>query len=77
MIKILTAVVLTLAIPAVAQAQAKASCCEKMEKPCCKKVDKDCCKDMDHSKMDHSKMGHDMKEMPAGSAPAIDHSKHQ
>lgn len=57
--KILTAVALSIALPALAHAQPapapapKASCCEKMK-------DMDCCKD---GKMDHSK--HDMK---AGSA---------
>ncbi len=59
---VLTAIALTVAIPAVAHAQAapvpasKMDCCEKM-----KAAGKDCCKDMagmDHSKMDYSKMGH-------------------
>ena len=59
--KLLTAIALTIALPAVAHAQAapapapKADCCDKMKaegKNC------DCCKDMDHSKMDHSKMDH-------------------
>ena len=65
--KILTAVALSIALPAVANAQStpapstKAGCCEKMDKPCCKDMKSDCCKGMDHSKMDHSKMGHDMK----------------
>lgn len=57
--KLLTAIVLSIAIPAVAHAQAapapapKMACCEKMKaegKECC-------CKDM--AKMDHGK--HDMK----------------
>ena len=61
MTKLLTAIALSIAIPAVAHAQAtpapapKADCCEKMKaegKEC------ECCKDMDHSKMDHSKMDH-------------------
>ena len=66
--KILTAIVLSIAIPAVAHAQAapvpapKMACCEKMKaegKECC-------CKDM--AKMDHSK--HDMK---AGADPHAGH----
>ena len=65
---ILTAIVLSIAIPAVAHAQAvpapapKMACCEKMKaegKECC-------CKDM--AKMDHSK--HDMK---AGADPHAGH----
>ena len=67
--KILTAIALTIALPAVAHAQAapapKADCCAKMEKPCCKDMKSDCCKDMDHSKM-----GHDMK---AGTDPHAGH----
>ena len=53
--KILTAIALTIALPAVAHAQAapaKADCCEKHGKM-------DCCKDM--AGMDHA--GHDMKGM--------------
>ena len=79
--KILTAIAPSIALPAVAHAQAapvpapKAGCCEKMDKPCCKDMKSDCCKDMDHSKMDHSrmdhsKMGHDMN---AGSDPHAGH----
>ena len=72
--KILTAIVLSIALPAVAQAQAapapKAECCAKMDKACCKDMKSDCCKGMDHSKMDHSKMGHDMK---TGSDPHAGH----
>jgi len=63
--RFLTAIALTIALPAVAHAQAapapapKSECCEKM-KDCCKDKSKmDCCKGMDHSKMDHGK--HDMK----------------
>ena len=65
---ILTAITLSIAIPAVAHAQAapapapKMACCEKMKaegKECC-------CKDM--AKMDHSK--HDMK---AGADPHAGH----
>jgi len=55
--KILTAIALTIALPAVAHAQAapaKADCCEKQGKM-------DCCKDM--TGMDHA--GHDMKGMDA------------
>lgn len=81
--KILTAVVLSIAIPAVAHAQAapapasKMACCEKMKaegKECC-------CKDM--AKMDHSKhdtkagadahAGHDMSQKPQPAA----HSNHR
>ncbi len=56
--KILTAIALTIALPAMASAQAapapKAGCCAEM-----KAQGKDCCcKDM--AKMDHSK--HDMKD---------------
>lgn len=62
--KILTAIALTIALPAVAHAQAAAAatmeCCEKMKDKC------DCCKDM--AKMDHDK--HDMK---AGSDPHAGH----
>ena len=71
--KILTAVALSIAIPAVAHAQAapapaaKMACCEKMKaegKECC-------CKDM--AKMDHGK--HDM---PAGADPHAGHdTNHQ
>jgi hypothetical protein len=56
--KILTAVALTIALPAVAHAEAapapaaEKDCCEKM-----KSEGKDCCKDMDMK--DHA--GHDMK----------------
>ena len=66
--KMLTAIALTIAIPAVAHAQAapapamKMACCEKMKadgKDCC-------CKDM--AKMDHEK--HDMK---AGADPHAGH----
>lgn len=69
--KILTAIALSIALPAVAHAQAapapapKADCCEKMDKPCCKDMKADCCKGMDHSKM-----GHDMK---AGTDPHAGH----
>ncbi len=81
--RILTAIVLSIAIPAVAHAQAapapaaKMACCEKMKaegKECC-------CKDM--AKMDHGK--HDMKagadpraghDMPQTAQPAA-HSNHQ
>ena len=68
--KILTAIALTIALPAMAHAQTapaptpKAGCCEKMKNM----AD---CKDMammDHSKMDHS--GHDMK---AGENPQAGH----
>lgn len=71
--KMLTAIALTIALPAVAHAQAapaaKMDCCDKMKDKC------DCCKDM--AKMDHDK--HDMKagadphaghDMPKPSAPA-------
>ena len=81
--KLLTAIALTIALPAVAHAQAapapapEMACCEKMKaegKECC-------CKDM--AKMDHSK--HDMKAgtgAPAAhdmsqQAPPAAHSNHQ
>ena len=69
---IMTAIALTIALPAMAHAQAtppaapKADCCEKMKaegKECC-------CKDM--AKMDHSK--HDMK---AGADPHAGHNMSQ
>ena len=87
--KILTAIALTIALPAMAHAQTapapapKADCCEKMKNM----AD---CKDMammDHSKMDHS--GHDMKAganlhaghdmpQPDAKAPQADaHQNHQ
>lgn len=72
--KILTAIALAIAFPAVALAQAapvpapKADCCEKM-----KAAGKDCCKDM--AKMDHGM--HDMSQ-PGAKAPQADpHSNHQ
>ena len=78
--KILTAIALTIALPAVAHAQAtpaKADCCEKMK-------DMNCCKDM--AGMNHA--GHDMKGMdpramqnmaqPGAKAPQADpHQNHQ
>lgn len=78
--KFLTAIALTIAIPAVAHAQSapaptpKANCCEKMkDRSCCKdKAKMDCCKDMDHSKMDHSQ--HDMK---SGANPYAGHDMSQ
>ena len=67
--KILTAIALTIAVPAVAHAQAasapaakKMACCDKM-----KAEGKECCCD-DMAKMDHSK--HDMK---AGGDPHAGH----
>ena len=82
--KILTAIALTIALPAVAHAQAapapaaKMECCEKMKEKC------DCCKDM--AKMDHDKQGmkagadphagHDMSKSSAP-APADTHKNHQ
>ena len=62
--KFLTAIALTIALPAVAHAQTapKADCCEKMKaegKECC-------CKDM--AKMDHGKQG-----MKAGADPHAGH----
>ena len=73
--KMLTAIALTIALPAVAHAQAapaaKMDCCEKM------KDKRDCYKDM--AKMDHGKQdmktgtdphaGHDMSK-PSAPAPA-------
>ena len=68
----LTAIVLSIAIPAVAHAQAapapapKMACCEKMKaegKECC-------CKDM--AKMDHSK-----RDMKAGADPHAGHDMSQ
>ena len=78
--KILTAIALTIALPAVAHAQAapaKADCCEKHDKM-------DCCKDM-AGMVD---AGHDMKGMdshamhnmsqPGAKAPQADpHQNHQ
>ena len=64
--KILTAIALTIAIPAVAHAQtapapaAKMACCEKM------KDKHDCSKDM-------AKMDHDMQGMKAGADPHAGH----
>ncbi|MEO5577630.1 MAG: hypothetical protein ABIR25_01080 [Sphingomicrobium sp.] len=80
--KILTAIALSIALPAVAHAQsapaAKMECCEKMKEKC------DCCKDM--AKMDHDKQGmkagadphagHDMSKSSAP-APADAHKNHQ
>ncbi len=58
--KLLTAIAMSIALPAMAHAQAapaaKADCCDKM------KAGMDCCKDM--AKMDHGMQG--MKGMPAG-----------
>lgn len=66
--KILTAVALSIAFPALANAQPapapapKSSCCEKMkDMGCCKDGKMDCCKDM--SAMDSGKTGHDMSKM--------------
>lgn len=78
--KILAAIALTIALPAVAYAQSApapapmANCCETMnDKDCCKDKSKmDCCKGMDHSKMDHSQ--HDMK---AGANPHAGHDMSQ
>ena len=70
--KYLLAIALTVAIPAMAHAQAvtaapKAPCCEKMkDMACCKDGKMECCKDM--AKMDHS--GHGMK---AGADPHAGH----
>ena len=62
--KILTAIALSIALPAVAHAQAapaaKMDCCEKMKDKC------DGCKDM--AKMDHDKQG-----MTAGADPHAGH----
>ena len=82
--KILTAIALSIALPAVAHAQtapapaAKMECCEKMKEKC------DCCKDM--AKMDHDMQGmkaggampagHDMSKSSAP-APADAHKNHQ
>lgn len=76
--KILSAIALSIALPAVAYGQTapaptpKGDCCEKMEKPCCKDMKSDCCKGMDHSKMGHDMKpgtdphaGHDMSNAPA------------
>lgn len=68
--KILTAIALTIALPAVAHAQAapaaKMACCDKMKDKC------DCCKDM--AKMDHGKQ--DMKGMQGMKAGADPHAGH-
>ena len=72
--KILTAIALTIALPAMAHAQAapaatpKAGCCEKMK-------DMADCKDM--AKMDHSKMGHSGHDMKAGPNPHAGHDMPQ
>ena len=62
--KILTAIALSIALPAVAHAQAapaaKMECCEKMKDTC------DCCKDM-------AKMDHGMQGMNAGADPHAGH----
>jgi len=82
--KLLTAIALSIALPAVAHAQAapqpKADCCEKM-----KAEGKDCSKDM--AKMDHSKhdmktganphAGHDMSQAGAQTPQADTHPNHQ
>ena len=78
--KILTAIALSIALPAVAHAQApaaKMACCEKMKDKC------DCCKDM--AGMDHKKQGmkagadphagHEMSK-PSAPAPADAHKDH-
>jgi hypothetical protein len=69
--KILTAIALSIALPAVAHAQAapapKEDCCEKMKaegKECC------CCKDM--AGKEHA--GHDMKQHDGKSS---EHDTHQ
>lgn len=70
--KYLLAIAMTVALPAMAHAQAvtaapKAGCCEKMKAmACCKDGKMDCCKDM--ARMDHKK--HDMK---AGADPHAGH----
>ncbi len=81
--KFLTAIALTVALPAMAHAQAvtaapKAGCCEKMK-------DMAGCKDM--AKMDHKKhdmkagadphAGHDMSKSAAKAPPAGAHQNHQ
>lgn len=85
--KLLTAIALSIALPAVAHAQTapvpapKADCCAKMKaegKAC------DCCKDM--AKMDHSKhdmkagadahAGHDMSQASANAPSATTHQNH-
>ena len=72
--KILTAIALTIALPAMAHAQAdpavtpKAGCCEKMK-------DMAGCKDM--AKMDHSKMDHSEHDMKAGANPHAAHAMPQ
>ena len=63
--KILTAIALTIALPAVAHAQAaapaaKMECCEKMKEKC------GCCKDM-------AKMDQGMQGMKAGADPHAGH----
>jgi hypothetical protein len=54
--KILTAVALSIAFPAVAQAQAAPAPMAQSDRS--DKMGKSGCKDMDHSKMDHAKMDH-------------------
>lgn len=79
---LLSAIVLSIAVPAVAHAQTapaaapKAGCCASMQKECCKDMKSDCCQGMDHSKMDHSKMDHSsMGNAPqTGADPHAGHS---
>lgn len=72
--KILTAVALAIALPAMANAQAatvapKADCCEKMKgKAACNDMAK-----MDHSKHDMAKMDHSKHDMKAGTDPHAGH----
>ncbi len=75
--KILTAIALAIALPAVAHAQAaptpapKADCCEKM-----KAAGMDCMDMMGMMNMSGSKMGHDMKQ-PAAPQKQPPHGQHQ
>jgi hypothetical protein len=77
--KLLTAIAMSIALPAMAHAQAappaaKANCCDRM------KAGKDCCKDM--AKMDHDTQGmagmSAGQVMPSGNASsASTHQNHQ
>ena len=83
--KMMIAIAMSIALPAVASAQTapapapkKMECCEKMKEKC------DCCKDM--AKMDHSKhdtkagadahAGHNMSPSPAAAPSADAHQNH-
>jgi hypothetical protein len=72
--KILTAIALSIALPAVAHAQADPA--PKAEKDCCEKMKAEgkecCCKDM--AGKEHA--GHDMHGMDGAKAPHADQHQH-